>query len=57
MNFLERQFWKLAKYILRKGYGYCTDRDGKPFLHKERCGACNASDVQDWIDTHIELIK
>lgn len=57
MKYLEIQFWKLAKYIIKKGYGYCSERDGGVFMSSGRCDCCNASDVQDWIDDHISLIK
>lgn len=56
-NWLEIQFWRVGKWLLRKGYGYCDERDGGKFGEASRCGACNASDIQDWIDDHISLIK
>ena len=57
LNWLEIQFWRFAKWLLKRGYGYCNERDGGKFLEKGRCGACDASDVQDWIDKHIDLLK
>ena len=71
MNYLETLFWKLAKYIIRKGYGDgCETSDlddfheiwGKEKLAESvndsrRCGACRAKEVMDWIDGHIELIN
>lgn len=56
-DWLEIQFWKFAKHLLKTGYGYCDERDGAKFGDQGRCGACNASDVQDWIDHHIDLLK
>ena len=50
-------FWKFVKNLIRKGYGYCGERDGGIFMKDGRCVACDASDVQDWIDKHIELVK
>ena len=47
---LEILFWRFAKYLLFKGYGYCDERE-------EGCGCCAASEVQDWIDCHIELLR
>jgi len=71
MNYLETLFWKLAKHIIRKGYGNgCVTSDlddfsemwGKKKLSESvndsgRCGACRAKEVVDWIDGHIELIN
>lgn len=56
MNFLEKQFWKVAKYLLKKGYGYCDERDGEAFMSEGRCPCCDASEVYDWIDLHIRLL-
>lgn len=57
MNKLETIFWKVAKRIIKKGYGYCDVRDGQVFMLEGRCSACDASEVQDWVDGHIELIN
>lgn len=54
---LEIIFWKFAKYIIRKGYGYCEELDGEAFMSNGRCCVCDATQVQQWIDKHIELIK
>lgn len=54
---LEIQFWKSAKWLLRHGYGYCEERDGGKFMEQGRCVGCDASDVQDWIDSHIDLLR
>ena len=54
---LEIIFWKVAKRIILKGYGYCEERDGGVFMKNGRCGACDASDVCDFIDNHISLIE
>lgn len=56
-NYLEIQFWKIAKLILQRGYGYCEERDGGVFMSSGRCAQCDASDVMDWIDKHIELLE
>lgn len=56
-DWLEIQFWKVAVWLLNRGYGYCHERDGAQFGAEARCGSCNASDVQDWILAHVELIK
>lgn len=57
MNWIEIKFFKIVKYIIYKGYGYCKERDRGKFLSEHRCGACDASDIQDWIDKHINLLK
>lgn len=56
-DWLEIKFWQFVKWFIRRGYGYCVERDGAEFLAQGRCAGCNASDVQDWIDRHIDLIK
>lgn len=55
-NTLEVCFWKFARGLLKRGYGYCNERTTLNFREKGRCGACDASDVQDWIQEHINLI-
>lgn len=57
MRYLEIQLFRFIKWLIHKGYGYCEERDGGVFLVKPRCAACNASDVCDWIDGHISLLK
>ena len=57
LDYLEIIFWKIALKILKKGYGYCWERDGGKFRGKNRCSGCDGSDVQDWISDHIDLIK
>lgn len=57
MNKLAILFWKFTKWLIKRGYAYCEERDGGVFLSQGRCGGCNASDVQDWIDDHIDLLK
>ena len=49
--------FKIAKYLIKRGYGYCEERDGGVFMKNGRCVACDSSDVQDFIDKHIELIE
>lgn len=64
-NYIEIQFWKIAKWIIRKGYGCdCTVKDyndvgfvPRGLNDQGRCGSCAASEVIDWIDNHIDLIK
>lgn len=56
-DWLEIQFWKVAKHLLKKGYGYCDERDGEKFMSDGRCGACDSSDVYDWVDAHIRLLS
>lgn len=54
MNFIEIQFWKIAKWIIHKGYGTKnTSCDGSI----DECASCQALRVVRWIDGHIELIK
>ncbi len=67
MNWLEIQFWKVAKWIIRRGYGAdceTSDLDELPQTYKTpqdvfrggRCGSCRAKEVIDWIDGHIDLL-
>ena len=50
-DYLEIKFWKLAKWIIVRGYGNgCPD-------YAESCASCEAKKVQNWIDEHLELIK
>lgn len=51
------QFFRFVKYIIKNEYGYCKKRDGNSFMSGWRCVSCDASDVQDWIDMHIKLIR
>lgn len=47
---LEIHFWKVAKYLIRNGYGAdCSEKD--PY-----CSSCRAKEVVEWIDEHIDLI-
>lgn len=56
-DYLEIQFFKIAKYILRRGYGYCEEPRERGDGHLDSgCAACKASDVQDWIDHYIGLL-
>lgn len=51
MDFIEIQFWKLAKYLIRRGYVVdCSNYDN-------HCPSCRAKEVIEWIDGHIALIK
>jgi len=50
-DYLEIKFWKLAKWVIVRGYGNgCPD-------YAESCASCEAKKVQNWIDEHLELIK
>lgn len=59
MKYIEIKFWQFVKWVIYKGYGYCRkkERMDLPLMSEGRCAECDASDVQDWIDKHIELIK
>lgn len=51
MNYLEIQFWKIAIWLIERGYGTgCDDFD-------ERCPECQSQKVVEWIKNHIELLK
>lgn len=60
---LEIQFWKLAKWLIIRGYGcYCTISDldegswyttPKDVFRNSRCPSCRAKEICDWIDGHI----
>ena len=62
---LEIRFWRVAQHLILKGYGpFCEVKDNVDFpeLPKElnannRCGACAAKEVYDWIEEHIGLLK
>ena len=64
---LEILFWRLAIWIIRKGYGAdCRESDIDDFPEnkeellkdpKGRCGSCRAKEAIEWIEDHIELIK
>jgi hypothetical protein len=57
LNKIEIFFWKIAKRIIRKSYGYNENKDDRLSFGSElKCSECMASDVQDWIDSHIELL-
>ena len=57
-DFLEIQFFRLVKWVIYRGYGWCDHPrelcDGKL---DRGCAACKASEVQDWIDGHISLLE
>ena len=67
MIWLEVQFWRVAKWLIRKGYGAdCDIPDFEDFpeeyktmedLLEKRCASCLAKDIIKWIDRHIELLK
>lgn len=56
-TYIEVQFFRFMKWLIYRGYGYCEERDGFTFMQEGRCAGCDASDVQDFIDYHISLIK
>ncbi len=67
MKWLETQFWKFAKWLIRRGYGAkCPTKDYEDYPelnvtlktpHSGRCASCEAAEVIEWIDHHIELIN
>jgi hypothetical protein len=69
-DLLEIRFWKLAKWIIRKGYGadceesdideelFSNPKEMRAYLTStSRCASCRAKEVIDWIDHHIDLIR
>jgi len=67
-DFLEIQFWRVAIWILKKGYGAnCRTSDlddfpeeyksPKDVFSKNRCGSCRAKETINWIEDHIKLIE
>jgi hypothetical protein len=59
MLYFEIQFWRIAKWLIRKVYGAdCPTRDTDDFgLVETRCASCRAKEIIEWIDEHIELLK
>jgi hypothetical protein len=61
IDWLEIQFWKVAKWIIRNGYGAnCETLDVDDFNGTgdfARCASCHAREIIEWIDEHIELLK
>lgn len=69
MKWIEIQFWKVAKFIIKRGYGAdCLTSDlddgilgeklsSEAVIHSGRCGSCRAKETIDWIDQHIELLE
>lgn len=65
LDILEIHFWRVAKWIIRRGYGADCEtsdiQDSKlktidDVFSKGRCASCRAKEVIDWIDHHIDLI-
>ena len=67
-DWFEIKFWKVAIWILRKGYGgNCETCDLDDFdynnpiseqvIAKGRCGSCRARECIIFIQDHISLIK
>lgn len=65
---LEIQFWKIAKRLLKRGYGCNCEtsdlddfkemyKEPKDVFHGGRCASCRAKEICDWIDEHIDLLK
>lgn len=54
MTYLTIKFWQFVKYLIRKDYGYLSNKKGE---RCDDCASCRASYVQDFIDEHIKLIK
>lgn len=53
-------FWKIAKWLIRRDYGVCPDKDYKdpvPLNAQGRCASCQAGEVIEWIDEHLSLMK
>jgi hypothetical protein len=57
IDYLEIQFWRIAKYLIRKGYGADEIGCGTEGNDEPDCASCRASHIIKWIDNHIELIK
>lgn len=65
MKYLEIQFWKWAKWIIKQRYGAnCESADYEEFEnhprelnHQGRCAGCQAKEVCEWIDGHIDLLN
>ena len=43
---MRKLFWKFVKRLILRDWGYCEERE-------EKCLACEASEVVDWIDKRI----
>jgi len=58
MNYLETQFWKIAIWLIKRGYGAdCDTHDLDDFNGEARCPSCKAKDIIEWIEEHIELLN
>ena len=51
MTYLETLFWKVAIWIIERGYGTACPE------FSEGCGACQANKAANWIRGHIDLIN
>ncbi len=64
-EWLEIQFWEIAKWLIRRGYGAnCEMPDYIEFPEYSRalnasyrCASCQAKEVIEWIDEHLILIR
>ena len=69
-DFLEIQFWRVAKWLIRHGYGAnCETKDYEDNMFADpdemrqylqgtsRCGSCRAKEVIEWIDHHVNLLR
>ena len=53
LDWLEIQFFKVAKWLIIRGYGCrCKEED-----YDENCAECEAGRMVRWISQHIENIK
>ena len=51
IDWAEIKFWQVAKWLIRRGYSAdCPD-------FEETCASCEAKEIIEWIDNHIDLIK
>lgn len=64
MNWLEIKFWKVAIWIIKRGYGTCEKMDYEEFEYhphelnaQGRCPACQATEVIKWIEYHLSLLE
>lgn len=67
-NFIEIKITQLMIWIIKKGYGAdCETYDledypetftkPKDVFHHARCGSCQAKEIIEWLEGHIDLIK
>lgn len=49
-----RYLWKVAKWLIMRGYGDDCRNSGD---FSEGCASCRAGKALDWIEGHIDLIN